>query len=135
MIQYETKYQSYIFLLISLNFLLFFPYLVYIMDIFESTCTYYPAPLLFSLPCPNFLRPKYYRERLHYIAPKKKLTQRIERLWRSAKRRNKIQCGTHRHHLRSHIDEFLFRRSAKINNIFVFRCNFEWDYITFMPPF
>jgi hypothetical protein len=61
-------------------------------------------------------------------------TQNIERLWRSAKRRNKIQCGTHRHHLRGYIDEFLFRRSANINNNSVF------DEIlnginNFMPPF
>ena len=61
-------------------------------------------------------------------------TQRIERLWRSAKRRNKIQCGTHRHHLCSYIDEFLFRRSAKINNISVFDAIFN-GINTFMPPF
>ena len=61
-------------------------------------------------------------------------TQRIERLWRSAKRRNKIQCGTHRHHLRSYIDEFLFRRSAKINNISVFDAILN-GISTFMPPF
>ena len=45
-------------------------------------------------------------------------TQNIERLWRLEKR--KIQNGTHRHHLRGYIDEFLFRRSANINNISVF---------------
>ena len=61
-------------------------------------------------------------------------TQNIERLWRSAKRKNKIQNGTHRHHLRGYIDEFLFRRSANINNISVFDA--IWNGIsTFMPPF
>ena len=61
-------------------------------------------------------------------------TQNIERLWRSAKRKNKIQNGTHRHHLRGYIDEFLFRRSANINNISVFDAILN-GISTFMPPF
>ena len=44
-------------------------------------------------------------------------TQNIERLWRSAKRRNKMQSGTHWHHLKGYIDEFIFRRHANINNL------------------
>ena len=60
-------------------------------------------------------------------------TQNIERLWRSAKRRNKIQNGTHRH-LREYIDEFLFRRLANINNISVFDAILN-GISTFMPPF
>ena len=61
-------------------------------------------------------------------------TQNIGRLWKSAKRRNKIQSGTHRQHLRGCIDEFLFRHRAKINNICVFDTILN-AIITYMPPF
>ena len=61
-------------------------------------------------------------------------TQNIEHLWRSAKRRNKVQSGTHRQHLRGYINEFLFRRSAIMNNISVFDAILD-GIITYMPPF
>ena len=38
----------------------------------------------------------------------------------SAKRRNKLQSGTHRHHLRWYNDEFIFRRDAQIHNLDLF---------------
>ena len=61
-------------------------------------------------------------------------TQNMERIWRSAKRKNKIQSGTHRQHLHGYIDEFLMRRQANINNICFFDTILE-GIITYMPPF
>ena len=61
-------------------------------------------------------------------------TQNIERLWRSVKRRNKMQSGTHRHHLKGYIDEFIFRRHANINNLCVFDELLK-GIVAFMPLF
>ena len=40
-------------------------------------------------------------------------TQTIERTWRSAKKRNKKQSGTHRQMLDSYLCEFLWRSDVK----------------------
>ena len=60
----------------------------------------------------NFLNPSY--PDIHI--------QNIERLWRSAKFRNKKQSGTHRQHLTEYIDEFIFRRNEKIIILFLIVC-------------
>lgn len=36
-------------------------------------------------------------------------TQNVERMWRTAKERNKRHCGTHRHMLASYMAEFMWR--------------------------
>ena len=42
--------------------------------------------------------------------------------------------GTHRQQLNAYIDEFIFRRNAKINNNNVFDCVLN-GIVAFMPPF
>ena len=59
---------------------------------------------------------------------------KISSVYRGPQRRNKIQSGSHRQHLRGYIDEFLFRRHAKSNNICVFDTILN-AIITYMPPF
>ena len=65
-------------------------------------------------------------------------THRGKYVWRckksDAKRRNKMQSGTHRHHLKGYIDEFIFRRHASINNLCVFDELLK-GIVAFMPPF
>lgn len=61
-------------------------------------------------------------------------TQCIERLWRTAKERNKRQNGTHRHLLDSYMCEFMWRRSNKCaGNLDVFSCIMA-DIVVFWPP-
>ena len=47
-------------------------------------------------------------------------TQNIERLWRSAKERNKKHSGTHRSMLDSYISEFLWRQKHKKNHLHIY---------------
>ena len=61
-------------------------------------------------------------------------TQNIERLWRSAKRRNKLQSGTARHHLKAYINEFIFRRHVQIRNLDLFDELLD-GIAGYMPPF
>ena len=61
-------------------------------------------------------------------------TQNIERLWKSAKRGNKMRSGTDRKYLKGYIDEFIFRRHATINNTCVFD-NLLNGIVAYMPPF
>ena len=44
-------------------------------------------------------------------------TQRIERLWKTAKERNKRQNGTHRHMLDSYMCEFMWRNRIKVQEL------------------
>ncbi|CAM1154777.1 Uncharacterised protein at_DN1813 [Pycnogonum litorale] len=45
-------------------------------------------------------------------------TQNVERLWRSAKERNKRQCGTHRNMLDSYMCEFMWRKRTQRHDPF-----------------
>ena len=70
--------------------------------------------------------------KFNFVDPETKVnTQRIERLWGSAKWRNKKQRGTHRQHLDSYIAEFIWRRKSQdpfdqiLNDISVFWENFN----------
>lgn len=45
-------------------------------------------------------------------------TQNIERMWGSAKLRNKRQRGTSRHHLDSYLEEFMWRKTVGLNSPF-----------------
>lgn len=58
-------------------------------------------------------------------------TQTVERLWRSAKERNKRQSGTHRHMLDTYIAEFLWRWSVQGEDPFFALLR---DLAAFMPP-
>ncbi|KAL3091823.1 hypothetical protein niasHS_004539 [Heterodera schachtii] len=59
--------------------------------------------------------------RLNFVDPQTGAhTQNIERLWRSAKRRNKEQSGTHRQMLDSYFCEFLWRHSVKRRDVDAF---------------
>ena len=60
-------------------------------------------------------------------------TQTIERLWRSAKRRNKEQSGTHRQMLDGYFCEFLWRHDAKRRNVDLFD-EILRSIVAFMPP-
>jgi transposase-like protein len=68
--------------------------------------------------------------RYNFVDPETGInTQKIERLWGSAKWRNKKHRGTSRHHLESYLSEFMWRRETtepfdKILN----------DLKMFMPP-
>jgi len=59
-------------------------------------------------------------------------TQNIERLWQSAKVRNKRHTGTNRSMLDSYISEFLWRQKHK-KNICLFTQIIS-DIVKFMPP-
>ena len=45
-------------------------------------------------------------------------TQNVERSWRSAKRRNKRQCGTHRQMLDSYLCEWMWRQRHRDRDLF-----------------
>ena len=45
-------------------------------------------------------------------------TQTVERLWGSAKWRNKKHCGTARHHLESYLAEFMWRKHVACTDVF-----------------
>jgi len=60
-------------------------------------------------------------------------TQRIERLWKNAKERNKRQNGTHRHMLRSYMCEFMWRRRIKAKELDAFQTILE-DISVFWKP-
>jgi len=60
-------------------------------------------------------------------------TQRIERLWKTAKERNKRHNGTHRHMLHSYMCEFMWRCRIKVHKLDAFNSILQ-DIAVFWPP-
>ena len=60
-------------------------------------------------------------------------TQTVERMWKSAKTRNKKECGTNRDLLDSYFCEFLWRQDIKRRNVEPFREILN-NISQFMPP-
>ena len=57
--------------------------------------------------------------RLHFVDPNTQAhTQTVERMWRTAKQRNKRQNGTHRHMLDSYLCEFIWRMRYRVDDLF-----------------
>jgi hypothetical protein len=60
-------------------------------------------------------------------------TQTVERLWRSAKKRNKKQSGTSRKMLDSYLCEFLWRHDGKRRNVNPFN-EILFHIVAYWPP-
>ncbi|HEX4851702.1 MAG TPA: transposase [Puia sp.] len=60
-------------------------------------------------------------------------TQTIERLWESAKKRNKEQCGTRQEMLDSYFCEFLWRQDVKRREVEPFHEILD-NIAQYMPP-